>query len=251
MPTERSYAPGDEVTAAGFTASVPEHGSEYRAYLAMTPDPPDEVLDWQDLGPVTIEATGRGGYLATRVFLRFTVPDGFGDGVYWVSLLDEEGRLFGDLMGMILFVGNEPEGDLIYEWPVDDPLVADLPADAVLAGPEFYFTVGELRAGRIPPPAPTADAAPVDSGPTATTMGTMVAATEATSADPKERPPFASMALIVSGAAALLFAVWRRDSTSKHLPAEARTTGTRGKTELERGREVDQTARRDDLARVR
>ena len=107
------------------------------------------------LGPVTIEATGLGGYLSYRVYLKFTVPATLEPGSYWVSVQNEseftdQQRVFlGDLTGAVVEVGSigTPQ---FFGWPLDEPLVESLPSDAVLIGPDWEITAGEVRSGIYP-----------------------------------------------------------------------------------------------------
>lgn len=159
-PTKESYGPGDEVEAVAYVgASVPEREDAFIARLDLVPLTDDVQAvageggtarhDWHELGPVTVESTRLSGYLNSRVSIRFQVPAGLEPGRYEVAVRDESGGYLGDLIGMILHVGTQPEA-LSYEWPLDEALITELPDDAVIAGPGFSVPVGELRAGRYP-----------------------------------------------------------------------------------------------------
>jgi hypothetical protein len=107
------------------------------------------------LGPVTIEATGLGGYLSYRVYLKFTVPATLEPGTYWVSVQNggeftaQQRVYLGDLIGAIVEVGAIGSTQL-FDWPLDEPLVEALPSDAVLVGPDWEITAGEVRSGIYP-----------------------------------------------------------------------------------------------------
>ncbi|MEX0667508.1 MAG: hypothetical protein WD313_04195 [Acidimicrobiia bacterium] len=107
------------------------------------------------LGPVTIETTGLGGYLSHRVYLRFTVPSTMTTGSYGISVQngpefsEDRTEFLGDLVGAVVEVGTV-QTPSYYPWPIDEPLVASLPAHAVMAGPDWEITVGEIRHGIYP-----------------------------------------------------------------------------------------------------
>ena len=104
------------------------------------------------LGPVNVEETGLFGQLTHRVSITFTVPEGLEPGGYEVIVQGPDDNLLGDLIGGQISVGlgeaNPQAGE--YEWALDEPLVAELPDEAVIYSAEFRVTVGDLRAGRYP-----------------------------------------------------------------------------------------------------
>ncbi len=152
--TKPSYEPGDHVHAVGYVgATVAPDDGPYIARLNLIPigpatRQPDPI--WLELGPVRTERTVLRGYLSTRVSLEFDLPKGLEPGHYEVIVQDPDGRWLGDLIGISLAVGIQPASPLYVEWPLDEPRIAELPDDAVIAGPGFEVVVADLRRGRLP-----------------------------------------------------------------------------------------------------
>ncbi len=140
--------PGEIVEFVGYIGSENADDGPWNAFL----DTHEAIVA---LGSVTIEATGLGGYLSYRVYLKFTVPATLEPGSYWVSVQNEseftaQQRVYlGDLIGAIVEVGSVGTTQL-FDWPLDEPLVQSLPSDAVLVGPDWEITVGEVRSGIYP-----------------------------------------------------------------------------------------------------
>jgi hypothetical protein len=140
--------PGEIVEFVAYVGAENADDGPWNAFLNT-----DEAI--VALGPVTIEATGLGGYLSYRVYLKFTVPATLEPGSYWVSVQNEsefapQQRVYlGDLIGAVVEVGSigTPR---FFGWPLDEPLVQSLPSDAVLVGPDWEITVGEVRSGIYP-----------------------------------------------------------------------------------------------------
>ena len=140
--------PGEVVEFVAYVGAENADDGPWIAYL----DTGEAIVA---LGPVTIEATGLGGYLGYRVYLKFTVPATLEPGGYWVSVQNEseftdQQRVFlGDLIGAVVEVGSIgiPQ---FFGWPLDEPLVESLPSDAVLIGPDWEITAGEVRSGIYP-----------------------------------------------------------------------------------------------------
>ena len=107
------------------------------------------------LGPVIIETTGLGGYLSYRVYLKFTVPSTITTGSYGISVqnspefTEERTEFLGDLVGAVVEIGSIGSTQS-FDWPLDEPLVAALSSDAVLIGPDWEITAGEVRQGIYP-----------------------------------------------------------------------------------------------------
>lgn len=152
---DESYQPGDEVTAVGYVgAAAAEVTDDFVARLdlaSLTGTGPSSAPVWHPLGPVTIESSGLGGYLSSRVSISFTLPDGLEPGEYYVAVTDESGNHFGDLIGLVIFVGVDPPKPQWIEWPLDEPLISELSDGAVIAGPGFAVEVSDLRQDRYPP----------------------------------------------------------------------------------------------------
>lgn len=131
---DESVEPGETVEFVGYVGAENADEGPWFAYLNTF----EAVIA---LGPVTIEPTGLGGYLSHRVYLQFTVPSTLASGYYSVSVqngtefTDDQRVFLGDLIGAAFEVGAVASGQS-FEWPVDEPLVAALPSDAVLIGPD-------------------------------------------------------------------------------------------------------------------
>lgn len=150
---EESYEPGDEVIAVGYVgAAVADDVFVARINLVpMSATPEQTDAGWMELGPVEIDETGLEGYLASRVSITFTLPGDLEPGSYMAEVRNGSGNFFGDLIGVVVMVSEEPEGTRWIEWPLDEPLIAELPDDAVIAGPGFAVSVSDLRASHYPP----------------------------------------------------------------------------------------------------
>lgn len=149
MDTPDQYVePGEQVEFVGYVAAENADDGPWYAYLNIG----GAIVA---LGPVTIETTGLGGYLSHRVYLAFSVPSTMTTGSYGISVQNgteyNENRteFLGDLIGAVVEVGMVRTSSY-YPWPLDEPLVASLPPDAVMAGPDWEITVGEIRRGFYP-----------------------------------------------------------------------------------------------------
>jgi hypothetical protein len=140
--------PGEIVEFVGYVGAENADDGPWNAFL----DTHEAAIA---LGPVTIEATGLGGYLSYRVYLKFVVPPTLEAGSYWVSVQNEseftaQQRVYlGDLIGALVEVGSIGSTRL-FDWPLDEPLVQALPSHAVLVGPDWEITAGEVRSGIYP-----------------------------------------------------------------------------------------------------
>jgi len=140
---------GEEVEMVGYVWAPdvpPVEESQWLAHLNLAPMPLHESVESRlmPLGPVTVERSGLSAYLKYRVSLTFTVPDGLEPGIYIVTVANEQGDYLGDLIGAGLAIGVEPWPPE-YEWPVDEPLVAQLPDNAWLRGPNWEITAGQVE----------------------------------------------------------------------------------------------------------
>jgi hypothetical protein len=98
--------------------------------------------------PLTVEPTGIGGYLSHRFSLSFTVPGDLAPGQYFIAVHNESGDGIG---GASIAVGVDPEWDTpSYELALDDPLIDQLPGDALIVGAFPSVTAAQLRAGVYP-----------------------------------------------------------------------------------------------------
>lgn len=140
--------PGENVEFVGYVGAGNARQGPWNAFL----DTGETVVS---LGPVTIETTGLGGYLSHRVYLAFTVPSTVTTGSYWIFVQNgtefnnRQTDYLGDLVGAAIEVGTFRFRSY-YPWPVDEPLVASLPANAVLSGGDWEITAGEVRRGIYP-----------------------------------------------------------------------------------------------------
>jgi hypothetical protein len=146
---DQEVEPGEEVDLVGYVWAPdvpPVEKSQWLAHLNLAAMPEHESVESRlmSLGPVTVERSGLSAYLKYRVSLTFTVPDGLEPGTYIITVTNEHGDYLGDLVGAGLAIGVEPWPPS-YEWPVDEPLVAQLPDNAWLRGPNWEITAGQVK----------------------------------------------------------------------------------------------------------
>jgi hypothetical protein len=146
---DQEVEPGEKVDLVGYVWAPdvpPVEESRWLAHLNLAPMPFHESVESRliPLGPVTVERSGLSAYLKYRVSLTLTVPDGLAPGIYVITVANEHGDYLGDLIGAGLAIGVEPWPPE-YEWPVDEPLVAQLPDDAWLRGPNWEITAGQVE----------------------------------------------------------------------------------------------------------
>jgi hypothetical protein len=146
---DQQVEPGEEVDLVGYVwaadrPSVEE--SQWLAHFNLAPMPEYGSVEPQliSLGPVTVERSGLSAYLEYRVSLTFTIPEGLEPGNYMITVANEQGDYLGDLIGASLAIGVEPWPPSYY-WPVDEPLVAQLPDNAWLRGPNWEITAGQVK----------------------------------------------------------------------------------------------------------
>jgi hypothetical protein len=155
-PVHDSYEPGETVTLVGYTGGGSQGWVEdgpFHGFLRAS-DPAGTIPAGPplDVGTLTLEHTGQGGYLALRASITFTLPEDLSAGTYQFDYCNEGcHEKLGDLVGGVLHVGVDPPHPVGREWPLDDPEVANLEPDAVLTGPGFRVTAADVRAGRVPP----------------------------------------------------------------------------------------------------
>lgn len=149
-----SYSPGDRVILVGYTSYLDDDqarqtwtGVLQRWDSALATNGP--VLE---VMPVSVEPAGIGNHVLYRVSVDLRLPTNLQPAEYLVTFLNEGGNAdhIGDLYGGVVHVGVEPSGVRYVDWPLDEPLVAELPDDVVLQGPGMGMTAGDLRAGRYP-----------------------------------------------------------------------------------------------------
>ncbi|HEY6533948.1 MAG TPA: hypothetical protein VIY72_16685 [Acidimicrobiales bacterium] len=236
-PVQDSYQPGDEVTLVGFTGGGsqgwvedgPFHGflvagSELAGGL---PGPDGFRLE---LGQLTLQETGHGGYLFLRASITFTLPADLAPGVYTFDYCNTGCvEKLGDLIGATVHVGVAPAHPIVRSWPFDEPEIANLDPAAELSGPDGSTTAGQVQAGRVgagPISTPPPTSAPTSTTTTSTTTASgedeladgAVLVGLATTDDGASAVPWflAATALVVAGAAGLT-ALVRRSQERERL----------------------------------
>ena len=125
----------------------------FYAYLVA-----DETTLWADhrlpidhvpLGPLSVQPRGR----TLRVSISFPVPNHLTPGLYTVTYCNDPCTTgLGDLIGGLMAIGVDPLRQLQREWFLDDPEIANLAADAIITGPGYRVTAGDVQAGRVVEP---------------------------------------------------------------------------------------------------
>jgi hypothetical protein len=151
MPVKDRYEPGEEVTLIGYTGSGSADDGPFFGHLVAPVEPGEPIPSLRlPLGEIRLEATGRIGYLALRASITFTLPDDLAPGLYLFEHCNRDcTQQLGDLVGGTVHVGVDPEYPTQREWPLDEPEVANLDPDALLVGPGFGVTAGEVQRGEI------------------------------------------------------------------------------------------------------
>lgn len=146
-PVADRYEPGDEATLVGYVAPPPQGWEAAGPYTAFFKEV-NPLASPVRIGPLDVAEVDTPGGPALRVSLVFRVPPDAAAGIYEVTYCDRTctGGL-GDLTGSHpVNVGVDPTGPVVREWARDEPEIANLAADAVVAGPNFRATAAELRA---------------------------------------------------------------------------------------------------------
>ena len=155
-PVRDRYELGQVATLVGYTSGGQlgwlQDGPFY-GYLVA-----DETTLWSDhrlpvdhvaLGPLSVQPRGR----ALRVSISFPVPNDVSPGLYNVTYCNDPCTTgLGDLIGGFLAVGVDAPRQVQREWFLDEPEIANLAADAILTGPGYRVTAGDVRAGRVAEP---------------------------------------------------------------------------------------------------
>jgi hypothetical protein len=156
-PVRDRYEPGEVATLVGYTSGGQlgwVQDGPFFAYLvagdltlwAEHRLPTDHVA----LGPLSIQARGR----TLRVSISFPVPGHLVAGLYTVTYCNDPCTTgLGDLIGGSVALGVDPPRKVQRAWDLDDPEIANLADDAVLAGPGDSVTAADVRAGRAVAPA--------------------------------------------------------------------------------------------------
>ena len=176
-PVQDRYEPGQTATMVGYTGSPTPAAvvdEPFYAYLRPAGEAAGLRLLSSDVyvGELAVERTAHRGYLQLRVSLTFDVPGDLVPGDYELVYCDDpcSDRVLGDIVPSPLSIGVDPARRIVREWAPDEPEIANLAPEALLVGPGFQITAGELRAARVrptpvpappvaPPPAPAAQAA--------------------------------------------------------------------------------------------
>jgi hypothetical protein len=154
-PARDRYEPGQRVVMIGYVTATPpswRDNGPYRVFLGRDLDPAAERLP---VGTLTIQEVPRlpdGRTL--RVSADFRLPRSLQPGAYGVAVQGrnpEQG--LGYLQPDLVFVGVDPGGPLVRDWPLTDPAIRWLEDDALLSGQGLApVRAADVRAGRIPPP---------------------------------------------------------------------------------------------------
>jgi hypothetical protein len=148
--TKDSYEEGDKVIAVGYVAAGLAEGEYLIAYLVI-PGQASEESQRLEVGRASVEPSGLLGYLSNRVYVEFTIPEIPEPGIYDLAVRRSDGEFHGDLIGATLHIGVVPDYPKSVEWPLDEPLIAELPEEAMISGPGFSVSVSDLRKGIYPP----------------------------------------------------------------------------------------------------
>jgi hypothetical protein len=172
-PARDRYEPGQTVTMIGYGVAYADPEATWRhepfyGYLrAGDPDPaapfPGRAGAFPGLrvGTVTVQEVPPEGDRDLRVSIEFPLPDDLPPGMYLVGVCtDGCARDLGWFRPSELWVGIDPPGAVVRDWPLTDPAIRWLEPDALLFGPGGRpVTAADVRAGRLPP-APSGSTAP-------------------------------------------------------------------------------------------
>ncbi|NNC81886.1 MAG: hypothetical protein HKN94_17220 [Acidimicrobiales bacterium] len=154
-PVKDRYEPGEQATLVGYTGGGAYGWIEDGPYFGFLMESADEGGAVADgirlpLGEIVLEETGRGGYLRLRASISFQIPSDLEPALYQFDYCNADcSARLGDLIGGAVWVGVDPEYPISREWPLDDPEVANLAADALIAGPGFQVEAGEVQSGAV------------------------------------------------------------------------------------------------------
>lgn len=154
-PIHDRYEPGDEVTLIGYTGGGTQgwvDDGPFFGYLVEADTDGSLIAGGQRtaVGEVIIEDTGRAGYLHLRASITFVLPADLAAGTYFFDYCNDGcAEKLGDLIGGYVYVGIDPNYPIYREWPLDDPAIADLEPDALIAGPGFDIRAGDVQSGSV------------------------------------------------------------------------------------------------------
>ena len=218
------YQPGDVVTLVGYTGGGTQGWLEdgpFYGYLRRSQafpwesdvETPDDFV--MALGRLTVTETGRGGYLAVRASITFTLPADIAPGRYYFAHCNAGCREgLGDLTDGTIHVGVDPGASRLRDWPLDDPEIANLEPDTMLGGPYTNVSAGQVQAGEVeidprtgfpaePPPSPPSTTPPLTASsvtvaPPTTAPPRSAPSREATNTTGPDEPDVETAALLAS-----------------------------------------------------
>ncbi len=190
-PHRDRYEVGQQVLLVGYTEAIARSPGDdsvlaraalrgdgpYYAYLRVDPaavqrdaprdDSPRPYVHPTDrrMAQVTVEefTPVASRYVSVRVSASFRLPRGLARGMYDVIVCNDPcTTTLGWLVASPLYVGIDPEGPTVREWPLGDPAIRHLEDDALVVAPvceadcddlgDWTVTAGEIRAGYRPTP---------------------------------------------------------------------------------------------------
>jgi hypothetical protein len=139
-PVRDRYGPGETAILVGYvgpggTLGTVEDGPFFGYLRGLDVPPPNQLAmapftpQASDLrlGELAVQKTGRPGYLAYRVSIRFPLPRGPPAGRYGVIYCNATcTKGLSDLIGGVIFVGRDPDGPSHRTWPAEEPEIANL-----------------------------------------------------------------------------------------------------------------------------
>ena len=146
-PVADRYEPGDEATLVGYVTPPPPGWEAEGPYMAFFKEV-GPLSSQVRIGPLNVAEVDTPAGPSLRVSLVFRIPPDAAPGQYEVTYCDRActGGL-GDLAGSHpLNVGVAPAGPIVREWARNEPQIANLAPEAVVAGPNFRAPAADLRA---------------------------------------------------------------------------------------------------------
>ena len=188
-PHRDRYEAGQQVLLVGYTEAIARSTGDdsvlaeaalrgdgpYYAYLRVDPaaierDAPWDGSPWPYVRPadrrmsqVTAEEVSPvASRFSLRVSAAFRLPEELAPGGYEVIVCNDPcTTTLGYLVGSFVYVGTDPPEPIVRDWPLDDPAIRHLDADALVAAPvceadctsidDSTVTAAEIRAGYRPP----------------------------------------------------------------------------------------------------
>lgn len=163
-PVADRYEPGDVATLVGYVGRGQlgwVDDGPFLAYLragdlgALAPGTfSDQGLP---VGHLVVDPLGGPDASVLRVSVSFRLPSTLPPGAYAVAYCNEPCTTgLGDLIGGRLSVGVDPPTPFVRGWPPDEPEVANLAPEALLAEGAVVATAEQVRTGNLPAPPVTA-----------------------------------------------------------------------------------------------